>query len=267
MKREGFTRRELLDVTAGGVAGALLARPAGARAAGGLHPGGIAAVAFDGFPIIDPRPIGALAEHLFAAKGAELMTTWRTRQFEYTWLRTLSGRYVDFWKVTEDALVFAAKAVKLALSGADRDALMGAYLKLRPWPDVAPALGALKRAGLRLAFLSNFTPRMLDAALEGTGLRPLFEEHLSVERVRAYKPDPRAYRMALEALELPPERIAFVASAAWDVAGAKWFGYPTVWVNRMAQPPEELGVAADATFSGLDGVVDFVLQRPRPSTR
>jgi 2-haloacid dehalogenase len=260
MKREGFTRRELLDVAAGGVAGALLARPTEARAASS----GIAAVAFDGFPIIDPRPVGGLAERLFPAKGAELMTAWRARQFEYTWLRTLAGRYVDFWKVTEDALVFAARTSKLTLSRADRDALMGAHLKLRPWPDVAAVLESLKRSGIRVAFLSNFTPRMLDAALEGTGLRPLFDEHLSVERVRAYKPDPRAYRMAVDAFKLPPERIAFVASAGWDVAGAKWFGYPTVWVNRLGQPPEELGVAADATFDGLPGVLDFVLKGRAP---
>src|ERR1043165_3771246 len=64
----------------------------------------IKAVAFDGFPIIDPRPVGTRAEQLFPGRGAELMAAWRTRQFEYTWLRTLTRRYADFWLVTEEAL-------------------------------------------------------------------------------------------------------------------------------------------------------------------
>src|SRR5579864_2394599 len=96
----------------------------------------IKAVAFDGFPILDPRPVFALVDELYPEKGAELTNIWRTRQFEYTWLRTLSKRYSDFQQVTNDALVFAAKAVKVDLSPEKRNRLMEEYLKLRCWPDV-----------------------------------------------------------------------------------------------------------------------------------
>ncbi len=68
----------------------------------------------------------------------------------------------------------------------------------------------------------------------------------------------RAYEMGLEAFALPREKIAFVASAGWDAAGAKWFGYPTVWVNRAGLPIEELSVNPDAICKDLDGVVSFV---------
>ena len=75
----------------------------------------IKVIAFDAFVVFDPRPLSALAEKLFPDKGADLLAAWRTRQFEYTWLRTISGTYEDFWKVTGDALVYAAKAQKLGL--------------------------------------------------------------------------------------------------------------------------------------------------------
>jgi 2-haloacid dehalogenase len=220
------------------------------------------AVAFDAFPIFDPRPVFALAETLFPGKGTELGNAWRTRQFEYQWLRALGGQYADFSRTTEDALVFAARQLQLDLTPDKRAQLMAAYAKLTAWPDVAPALHALKDGGIRLALLSNMTAAMLEAGIENAGLDGLFEHVLSTDRIRTYKPDPRAYRMGVDALKLPREEIVFAAFAGWDVAGAKWFGYPTVWVNRAGSPAEELGVVPDAAGRDLGTLVRFV----RPPT-
>jgi 2-haloacid dehalogenase len=217
------------------------------------------AVVFDGFPIIDPRPVAALAEQLFPGNGAELSNSWRTRQFEYCWLRTLSDRYADFRQVTQEALVFAAKSLRLDLSASTRDRLVQSYFTLSAWPDVLPALRSLKAAGIRMAFLSNLTAEMLDAAVRNSALNDFFEAPLTTDRVRAFKPDPRAYQMAMTAFDCAREEIAFVASAGWDVAGAKWFGYPTFWVNRMELPAEELGAVADAQGRNMADLVPFVL--------
>ena len=110
-------------------------------------------IAFDAFPIFDPRPVFGLAETLFPGRGAEISTLWRTRQFEYQWLRSLTGHYADFWQTTEEALVFAAATLKLDLPPEKLERLMDAYLKLKAWPDAAPTLAALKEEGLRLSFL------------------------------------------------------------------------------------------------------------------
>ena len=219
----------------------------------------IRAVAFDGFPIIDPRPVAARAEQLFPGRGAALMNAWRTRQFEYTWLRTLSGAYADFWQTTQEALVFAAASLSLSLDAAARDRLMHTYLELKAWDDARPALEALRDAGIRVAFLSNFTAAMLDAALENSGLREFFEDHLTTDRVRAFKPDRRAYEMGLKAFRAHREEVVFCAAAGWDAAGAKWFGYPTFWLNRTREPAEELGVKADAEGATLADLVRFIL--------
>jgi 2-haloacid dehalogenase len=218
----------------------------------------IRAVVFDGFTIFDSRPIMALAEELFPGRGTELGNLWRTRQFEYTWLRTLTKRYSDFWYVTEDALVFAANMLKLELTSEKRSRLMEAYLTLKCWPDAPAALRTLKDAGIRLAPLSNFTQTMLESCLKSSGLEGIFDDLLSTDRVQAYKPDPRAYQMGIDAFHLRKEQIAFAAFGGWDAAGAKSFGYPTFWNNRQGQPVEELGVKPDATGATLSELVAFV---------
>jgi 2-haloacid dehalogenase len=246
-------RRDFVTLAAGGAVAVVAGMPADGA------PTKIKAVAFDGFPIIDPRPVFAKVEDMFPGKGKELSNAWRTRQFEYTWLRTLGGHYADFWQVTEESLVFAAKSLRIDLSADQRDQLMQTWLALKAWPDVAPALQALKAAGIRMAFLSNLTDAMMDAALKNSALEGFFERHLSTDRVRAFKPDPRAYRMGLDAFKLGKEQIAFAAFAGWDAAGAKWFGYPTFWVNRLNTPVEELGATPDGMGSGLGDLVKFAL--------
>jgi 2-haloacid dehalogenase len=240
-----MNRRQFGTVAAAGFAAGLFTKVSNARAESSMRP--IKAVAFDAFPIFDPRPVFALADAMFP--GAGLSTEWRTRQFEYTWLRVAAGNYADFWSVTEGALVFAAKKLKLDLDPDKRGRLMGAYLELKTWPDVALALATLKQHGLRLAFLSNFTPHMLDANIESAGLQGVFDEALSTDQAKTYKPDPHAYQLGPDVLKLDREEILFAAFAGWDAAGAKLFGYPTFWVNRQKLPAEELDALPDATGS------------------
>jgi 2-haloacid dehalogenase len=90
-------------------------------------------------PTFDPRSVSALAEQLFAGRGTEL----NKHQFGYTWLRTVCVRYADFWKVTEDALVFAREDAQNS-SQVKRQQLMQAYLELQSYPDVPPALKSLR---------------------------------------------------------------------------------------------------------------------------
>lgn len=252
------SRREFISLAAAGIAAGVLASMPLALAASGSK---IKAIAFDAFTILDPRPVFALAEQLFPGKGVELNNAWRTRQFEYQWLRALSGQYVDFWQTTEDSLVFATEMLRLDLTPDKREQLMEAYLGLKAWPDAAPVLESLRSASVRLAFLSNATPKILDAGIKNSSLDGVFEHVLSTDKIKSYKPDPRAYQMAINAFGLRKEEILFVAFAGWDAAGAKSFGYTTFWVNRLNLPPEQLGVSPDAVGKNLNDLVSFVKTR------
>jgi 2-haloacid dehalogenase len=250
-----LSRRDLLAMAAAGAAAnAVLPAPLGLAA----PPARIRAVAFDGFPILDPRPVVALAKALYPEKGEAFFDLFRTRLFEYQWLRALGGRYKDFFAIIEDAHRFAAAQLGLDASEEKRARLREAFLALKAWPDVAAALRALKNKGIGLAFLSNMTPRMLDAGIANSQLEGMFDFVLSTDAIQTYKPDPRAYQLGVDAFKIPKEQVAFAAFAGWDVAGATWFGYPTVWINRLGATPEQLDVAPAAVGTGLDALVRFV---------
>jgi 2-haloacid dehalogenase len=181
-----------------------------------------------------------------------LSLLWRQKQLEYTWLRTLMGRYEDFWAVTEAALRFALGRLGIVAGDEAVARLMEAYLSLATFPDVAGALTGL--AGTPLGILSNGSPRMLDAAVRSSGLAGTFRHVLSVDAVRAYKPSPTVYELGPRAFGVPAGDILFVSSNAWDVAGAKAFGYRTCWCNRLAAPMDRLGVSPDFEVRTLDEI-------------
>ncbi len=248
-------RRELLRLASGALA-ATGSVGSGPPARAGVK---VKAIAFDAFPIFDPRPVFSLTEELYPGRGAELGSEWRTRQFEYAWLRTLEGQYADFWSVTRDALSFATSKLAIVRDEEKLSRLMNAYLDLKPWPDVVPALKRLKESGIRLGLLSNFTDRMLTSCIAASGLDGMFEQVLSTDRVKAFKPDPRAYDMGVKSFALKREDIVFAAFAGWDAAGAKAFGYPTFWVNRLNATSEELGVVPDGKGTTLRELLSFAL--------
>ena len=74
-----------------------------------------------------------------------------------------------------------------------------------------------------MAFLSNFTAAMLDQAVKNSGLEGIFDDHLSTDRVRAFKPDPQAYRMAMSAFRLRKRRsllLRLEAGMRWVQSGS-----------------------------------------------
>jgi len=178
-----------------------------------------------------------------------LSLLWRQKQLEYTWLRSLMERYEDFWAVTEAALRAACRRLGLPLSDAARRRLMDAYLRLDAFPEVAEVLARL--VGLPCGILSNGAPPMLEAVVAHNGLGAHLRAVISVDAVRVYKPAPVVYALGPARLGLPPGAIGFVSSNAWDVAGAKAFGFAVAWVNRAGAPPEELGVAPDLEVRDL----------------
>jgi len=179
-----------------------------------------------------------------------LSATWRQKQLEYTWLRALMGRYEDFWAVTEAALRYALRRLGLTASEAQVRRLMDAYLSLACFPDVRAALERLE--GRPRAILSNGSPRMLEAAVRSSGLGRYLQHVISVDAARTYKPAPAVYALGPKQLGIPASELLFVSSNAWDVAGAKSFGYQVAWCNRTGAPEEHLGAKADYIIRSLD---------------
>lgn len=210
----------------------------------------VRAFAFDAYgTLFDVHSVIAECRRVTADAEA-LSTLWRAKQLEYTWLRALMGRYEDFWSVTDAALRFAARRLNLRLDAAQHARLLEAYYHLDAYPEIPKMVEALR--GYPLAILSNGSPRMLEAVVEHTGLKPHLAHVISVDAVRTYKPSPAVYALGPQRLGVPKEEVAFVSSNSFDVIGAKAFGYRVCWVNRAGAPLDELGVVPDATVSRLD---------------
>jgi 2-haloacid dehalogenase len=196
----------------------------------------------------------ARCDQQFPGRGREISTLWRQKQLEYTWLRSLMNRYVTFEEATEDALRFTCRHLRLDVGDEACSTLCDAYLRLQPFPEVPGTLRELRRRGLKLAVLSNGSPHSIGAVVANSGLRAEFDHLLSVDPVRVYKPDDRAYLLAEQAFGLARTSILFVSSNAWDATGARYFGFPTCWINRSGNVFEEMGQTPDWQLQGLDGL-------------
>ncbi len=220
------------------------------------------AVAFDAYgTLFDVHSVAALAEQRFPGQGARLSSLWRSKQLEYTWLRTLSGRYAPFDVITRDALRFAARALGLALEPADEARLMAQYASLSAFPENLAALRALRDFGVPMAILTNGTTAMVEISVRSAGMHGLFERILSADAVRRYKTHPDVYALATEAFDCEPAAIVFVSSNAWDAAGAAWFGFDAFRVDRSGTPADELDTGAIPSGHLLTDVVEHVRAR------
>ena len=182
--------------------------------------------------------------------GQRLSEIWRQKQLEYSWVRALMGEYADFWQLTEQALDCAFALVP-EVDMSHRDNLLAAYWKLDCYDEVPAVLKALKAGGAKLAILSNGSPAMLESAVKNAALDTVLDDIFSVDELTTFKPAPAVYEMVTTAYRLYPNTVSFQSSNRWDIAGAKSFGFRTVWINRTSGPDEYKDLSPDMVLPSL----------------
>lgn len=219
---------------------------------------GIRACIFDAYgTLFDYRSAASRCRDVLGEDFDQVNALWREKQLQYSWLRAIQGRHVDFWQVTGEALDFALDTVAIADSTV-RDRLMAMYLKLDAFPEVPDMLKRLNVAVLKTAILSNGSPKMLDAAVRNAGIGSLLDAVLSVEAVGVYKPHPKVYQYAIDQLGIKAGEIAFQSSNAWDAHAASLCGMRVIWCNRYRQRPERLPGLPDFEIASLAELPDLV---------
>jgi 2-haloacid dehalogenase len=213
--------------------------------------GQIQACVFDAYgTLFDFNSAPERCRDVLGDKTDELSAIWRTKQLQYTWLRSLMGKHKPFWEVTGDALDFAMATVGVK-DTALRQRLMDLYYHIDCFPEVAEVLKTLKRAGITTAILSNGSPDMLAGAVQHTGIGSDLDAILSVESVGVFKPHPSVYDLPSRHFGIPQQQISFQSSNAWDAVAAATFGMRVVWCNRYGQRPEVLTAEPDVEISTL----------------
>ena len=191
----------------------------------------IKAIIFDAYgTLFNVNSAAEKCKNKIGDKWEPFANYWRTIQLEYTWLRSLMNRHQDFWKVTEDSLDKSMKVFQINMSM--KNELLDLYKVLSTFPEVKETLKKLKEKKYKLAILSNGTPSLLKELVSGNNLENIFDDVMSVEEVKKYKPHPDVYNLPIKKYQIEKNQFVYLSANTWDVSAAGNFGFNSVWVNR-----------------------------------
>ena len=215
------------------------------------------AILFDAYgTLFDVNSAAEKCKNKIGSKWENFANFWRTTQLEYTWLRSLMKKHKDFWQVTEDSLDKSMKVFNI--DNSLKNELLNLYKILSPYPEVKDVLTKLKGKKLKLAILSNGTPKLLEELVKNNNLNNLFDDLFSVEEVKIYKPDSRVYGLPINKYKIKPEEITFLSANTWDVSGGGNYGYNSVWVNRNKSHFDNLDYIPKNEIGNLTQLLDIV---------
>jgi len=217
----------------------------------------VTACVFDAYgTLFDVNSAAAKCKEKLGDKWENFANAWRTTQLEYTWLRSLMKKHENFWQITEDSLDHTIATFNINKNM--RKELLNLYKELSPYPEVEECLDTLKSKKIKIAILSNGTPDLLKGLVESNNIQSYFDNIISVEDVKIYKPDPKVYEIPIKKYNCKPENICFLSSNTWDVSGGGVFGYNAVWVNRFNKIFDKLGYNPQYIINNLSQLLELV---------
>ncbi len=216
----------------------------------------IKTIIFDAYgTLFDVNSAAEKCKNRIGEKWEPFANYWRTTQLEYTWLRSLMGRHQDFWKVTEQSLDKSMKIFKIDASM--KDELLDLYKVLSTFPEVEETLKKLKKK-YKLVILSNGTPSLLKELVSSNNLESIFDDVLSIEEVKIYKPHPNVYNIPVKKYQIEKNKFAYLSANTWDVSAAGNFGFNAVWVNRNKNIFDNLDYKPITEINNLGDLINLL---------
>lgn len=207
--------------------------------------------------LLDVGALDSQFERIFGDRLAR--TTWFSQLLQGSFVATITNRYHNFGEIAGAALDMIAARSGVSLRPEDRAAILGGIRNLPPHLDVIPGLQKLRSAGFRLSTLTNSPPQVVEAQLRNANLTEFFEQSLSVDAVRMFKPAVEVYRMAAERLGVNVGQIRLVAAHDWDIAGALSAGCAAAFISRRGMVLNPLMPKPDIVGSDLIEVADKII--------
>lgn len=186
--------------------------------------------------LVDIESLAPLFGELFGEQ--RIVREWFAQLVMYSMTATLSENYVNFSKLAQGVLRMLGDVYHADITDDDLHRLKTGLVTMPAHPDAAEGLATLRDNGFRLATLTNSPPNPDGpTALQNSGLADFFEQQLSVDTCRAFKPAPAVYRYACETLAVAPADCMMVAAHVWDLLGARNVGFATALITRPRNPP------------------------------
>jgi len=143
-----------------------------------------------------------------------------------------AGPYMPYRQILELAVVKMGARLVFSPTVEEVRSLAESLKTWQPFPDTVAALRQLKTRH-KLALISNTDDDLF--AETARSLQVPFDHVITAQQARSYKPSANNFRLALERIGLPSNRILHVAQSLYhDILPAKELGLATVWVNRRA---------------------------------
>jgi len=207
--------------------------------------------------LLDLRALDPHFQHVFG--DAAIRQQWFGQVLQSALVATVTNNYVDFGTIGAHALDMTAARRGVTLSAENRTQILGGMRTLPPHPEVLESLTRLRDAGLRLATLTNSALEVAKAQLTNAGLFDYFEQVLSVEAVRRFKPAAEVYLMAAEKLGVEISNVRLVAAHEWDVTGAIRAGAAGAFIARPGMVLGPLSEQPDVIGTDLSEVTNRIL--------
>ncbi|MEC8225148.1 MAG: haloacid dehalogenase type II, partial [Pseudomonadota bacterium] len=174
---------------------------------------------------------------------------------------TVSNDYHDFGEIGVAALMMVASNNQISLTNEQaKQAIVPPLLSLPAHSDVKPALAKLKQ-NYKLVSFTNSSNNGVKAQFQHAGLTDYFTHRYSVEDIKVYKPDLRAYKWLLEQLNVAPHEALMVAAHGWDVAGAKEAGMQTAFIARPGKALYPLAKQPDYIVKNLEELASLLTKK------
>ncbi|MDH3948587.1 MAG: haloacid dehalogenase type II [Gammaproteobacteria bacterium] len=214
-------------------------------------------LAFDVYgTLIDTTGVAVALQKHIGERAAAFAALWREKQLEYSFRRGLMRRYDTFTVCTQHALEYACSFFATELSEADKAELMAAYRTLPAFPDVATGLTELHATGLRMYAFSNGPAHDVNQLLQTAGIQKFFQDIVSVDEIKTFKPDPAVYEHFLQRAGASSSDTWLISSNPFDVIGAMAVGMRTAWVQRSEKALfDPWGITPTVTIRDLSELV------------
>ncbi len=208
--------------------------------------------------LLDLTPLRAAVEKVLHG-STELVNLWFTTMLQYALVETVSGNFEDFGKIGAVCLQMVAKNNSIAIERREAIDALSTIKQLKPHTEVPAALKELDKTDYRLVALSNSGAATLQSQLEYAGLSQYFDDIISVEEVKLYKPHTQVYTFAAEKMAVKPGQCMLIAAHAWDIAGAARAGWQTAFVARPGQSLYALARKPEIVKDDLEGLAVLLL--------
>jgi 2-haloacid dehalogenase len=160
---------------------------------------------------------------------------WFPSLLQYSLVETCIGTYHDFSKIAAATFRMTASKFELNFTEEEIKEILSPISTLKPHTDVVKALSLLKENKMKMIALTNGKPKVAQRQLKYAGIDHFFDEVISVEVVKKYKPHPDTYQYVLNKYSVNADRAMMIAAHGWDIAGAQQSGLQTAFIGRAGK--------------------------------